>query len=175
MGLISIHAPLAGCDANCSALLPAMLLFQSTHPLRGATAMSNCIDHICPISIHAPLAGCDPNSGGGVSESFGISIHAPLAGCDKDDKNFKDTLKFQSTHPLRGATPAFNSFEGVAKFQSTHPLRGATLKDLPRALSGRDFNPRTPCGVRPKRITNQSALGHFNPRTPCGVRRVHLR
>ena len=34
-----------------------------------------------------------------------------------------------------------------------------------------DFNPRTPCGVRPAaRPTVCSTIGHFNPRTPCGVR-----
>ena len=36
-GKISIHAPLAGCDQKAVILLPAALLFQSTHPLRGAT------------------------------------------------------------------------------------------------------------------------------------------
>ena len=40
-----------------------------------------------------------------VVEFFSISIHAPLAGCDLFDAN-EDYfyIKFQSTHPLRGAT-----------------------------------------------------------------------
>ena len=79
---ISIHAPLAGCDARCA-------------PLRTRSA----------ISIHAPLAGCDPavlhhygqrlhfnpRTPCGVRRTagyendgiFDISIHAPLAGCDR--------------------------------------------------------------------------------------------
>ena len=59
-----------------------LILFQSTHPLRGATDFPprSCI--LIDISIHAPLAGCDHSS---------LQIH-PL------------TSKFQSTHPLRGAT-----------------------------------------------------------------------
>ena len=34
-------------------------------------------------------------------------------------------LIFQSTHPLRGATPYFISSLKIILFQSTHPLRGA--------------------------------------------------
>ena len=36
-----------------------------------------------------------------------------------------------------------------------------------------DFNPRTPCGVRPSRTSKERLTAYFNPRTPCGVR--HLR
>ena len=79
---ISIHAPLAGCDHHfsgyvlfflyfnprtpCGVRLCAKLhlrlpcLFQSTHPLRGATSL--CSGNPAAslfISIHAPLAGCD--------------------------------------------------------------------------------------------------------------------
>ena len=146
---ISIHAPLAGCDSA------------SVSPLR-----------VTDISIHAPLAGCDvenewrpdmkgnfnPRTPCGVRHAalcsrFGfrdISIHAPLAGCDAIlSEGFPKIRRFQSTHPLRGATPNeymtqsdfFISIHAplagcdlravpismmAARFQSTHPLRGAT-------------------------------------------------
>ena len=82
---ISIHAPLAGCDVF--ALLAVQIythfnprtpcgvrplvhhvgsdldLFQSTHPLRGATILVAIGIHGRHISIHAPLAGCDPWGG----------------------------------------------------------------------------------------------------------------
>ena len=101
--------------------------FQSTHPLRGATKMT--YDELCQyldfnprtpcgvrrlwkdrcsifirISIHAPLAGCDATFHYNTS-IFRISIHAPLAGCD-EGLTLSPTrpTKFQSTHPLRGAT-----------------------------------------------------------------------
>ena len=35
------------------------LLFQSTHPLRGATGIAMDAQKLGKISIHAPLAGCD--------------------------------------------------------------------------------------------------------------------
>ena len=79
--LISIHAPLAGCDRRrracvgqrrdfnprtpCGVRLygsvapPPPASFQSTHPLRGATMDAEQLRRIWRISIHAPLAGCD--------------------------------------------------------------------------------------------------------------------
>ena len=56
---ISIHAPLAGCDCySCSHNL-VNVIFQSTHPLRGATLSYGVTATTALISIHAPLAGCD--------------------------------------------------------------------------------------------------------------------
>ena len=57
--MISIHAPLAGCDFARAGLV---------YTTEG-------------ISIHAPLAGCDLYAAVGADASA-ISIHAPLAGCD---------------------------------------------------------------------------------------------
>ncbi len=38
-------------------------------------------------------------------------------------------------------------------------------------LFQKNFNPRTPCGVRPDSVASQvRRLWNFNPRTPCGVR-----
>ena len=122
--------------------------FQSTHPVRGATSVlrstESSVFNFNPrtpcgvrpqapepepgedgISIHAPRAGCDDLVFADASELL-ISIHAPRAGCDR---------KFCREY-----------FAGI--FQSTHPVRGATS---PRSSAGRqrrDFNPRTPCGVR---------------------------
>ena len=59
-GGISIHAPLAGCDPTTPAAHVTTLLFQSTHPLRGATVDLRISQRVLIISIHAPLAGCDP-------------------------------------------------------------------------------------------------------------------
>ena len=58
------------------------ILFQSTHPMRGATGYKMVVGFDVDISIHAPHAGCDPD---------GTSV-ALVA------------YKFQSTHPMRGAT-----------------------------------------------------------------------
>ena len=59
-----------------------MRIFQSTHPVRGATG-----------NLHRP------------GRDIGISIHAPREGCDDPSaiQSFH-CLEFQSTHPVRGAT-----------------------------------------------------------------------
>ena len=79
--MVSIHAPLAGCDqlparmgqhdrrfnprTPCGVRLSPVLqaayhsAFQSTHPLRGATNVQKNNQNGCLVSIHAPLAGCD--------------------------------------------------------------------------------------------------------------------
>ena len=144
------------------------------------------------ISIHAPLAGCDQNPQ--VSEeSARISIHAPLAGCDGafrqrlpacTDFNPRTPCgvrrwlrthadaqsKFQSTHPLRGATYDFNNRIRCGGFQSTHPLRGATTFC---SQAGRDIRisihaPLAGCDYTAR--YGRYHARHFNPRTPCGVR-----
>ena len=57
--MISIHAPLAGCDSRMMSSITSGMPFQSTHPLRGATLDALGIEYVRQISIHAPLAGCD--------------------------------------------------------------------------------------------------------------------
>ena len=63
------------------------------------------------------------------------------------------------------------------RFQSTHPLRGATIKCGYTLLYLSNFNPRTPCGVRlgASREDRRPTPGDFNPRTPCGVRHEQIR
>ena len=103
--LISIHAPHAGCDTKSNTHAKtfqyfnprtpcgvrhfserpkdAKNVFQSTHPMRGATQNNPQVAQMIDISIHAPHAGCDRGS---VLSAFirSISIHAPHAGCDDD-------------------------------------------------------------------------------------------
>ena len=147
--LISIHAPLAGCDSKGWNDDTNYYTFQSTHPLRGATHIKAASADQIAISIHAPLAGCDrmsitslssalfqsthPLRGATVGVSLtsdisAISIHAPLAGCDYNCfPAYLRIVAFQSTHPLRGATGQYNDIIHMSQgFQSTHPLRGAT-------------------------------------------------
>ena len=81
------------------------MVFQSTHPLRGATNVRILLEP----NIHHfnPRTPCGVRRV--VTEAYdanvGISIHAPLAGCDATAVGtITDEREFQSTHPLRGAT-----------------------------------------------------------------------
>ena len=101
------------------------------------------------ISIHAPLAGCDDKLSTQMP-FFKISIHAPLAGCDDmGAAAIRAQLKFQSTHPLRGATPFPRDKLGEHVISIHAPLAGCDAKDERAELIKPYFNPRTPCGVRP--------------------------
>ena len=148
--IISIHAPLAGCDmitdgipvdeidfnprTPCGVrhMQPPVtmdeLLFQSTHPLRGATYQGGEAYEGDYISIHAPLAGCDHVQRRG-HQGTDISIHAPLAGCDMlafDGQT--QTFKFQSTHPLRGATRPYQPRRRGRDISIHAPLAGCDSK-----------------------------------------------
>ena len=102
--VISIHAPREGCDRR--ARIRQDLWFQ--------------------ISIHAPREGCDPHRNDH-NHHRPISIHAPREGCDGPKPRWYPSQgRFQSTHPVRGATSGSFSSRPSFSFQSTHPVRGAT-------------------------------------------------
>ena len=79
---ISIHAPLARCDAVIAKIMIMEGIFQSTHLLRGATVYRRRMYKSENISIHAPLARCDFHILLPGAAAAYISIHAPLARCD---------------------------------------------------------------------------------------------
>ena len=144
--------------------------FQSTHPLRGATqAITNVFSGL-GISIHAPLAGCDRFAEGGMFPENNFNPRTPCGVRRKSIAFAKILIPFQSTHPLRGATPPFSCSRTKLAISIHAPLAGCdglppTCQKLPR-----HFNPRTPCGVRRSIASVIRTLCNFNPRTPCGVR-----
>ncbi len=148
---ISIHAPLAGCDYGACDRAVRDDGFQSTHPLRGATAtyLDATLDR--EISIHAPLAGCDGIPYGAPLFARHFNPRTPCGVRRIDSRTLRTHYIFQSTHPLRGATASCSSARRGIKFQSTHPLRGATRRLYTGLYVFRNFNPRTPCGVRQHR------------------------
>ena len=122
--------------------------FQSTRPVRGATRGSTRRPASDGVSIHAPRAGRD-------SRRLWIDL---------------DALTFQSTRPVRGATlirRAGNRAQGV----SIHaPRAGRDRKHAALGGRGGRFNPRAPCGARPRMLTTTGRKRSFNPRAPCGAR-----
>ena len=147
------------------------MIFQSTHPLRGATYVCLYDSKLLPISIHAPLAGCDY----GQRDIWVILIDFnPRTPCGVRLIQFVNSVQlilFQSTHPLRGATQLFLQCCQSYKFQSTHPLRGAT-RALREELTRMEISIHAPlAGCDSVRSPGKRRSVHFNPRTPCGVRR----
>ena len=133
------------------------------------TAQKNLNDNFNP---RTPC-GVRPCPSGLSDTKIEISIHALLAECDLPCSVVASAnCAFQSTHSLRSATCCVAvQVIPTHLFQSTHSLRSATLRQARRLCLQFNFNPRTPCGVRPyleARII--PVTNHFNPRTPCGVR-----
>ena len=126
------------------------IIFQSTHPVRGATLGGWACDGGTVISIHAPRAGCDFGLRRRTATSRTISIHAPRAGCDVTDES--ETGGLYNFNPR---TPC-----GV-RLRRSASRRGERFISI--------HAPRAGCDCR--RIRFSDTTKHFNPRTPCGVRR----
>ena len=149
-GCISIHAPRAGGDASAAKSAKSTTQFQSTPPVRGATASEKrftsarryfnprppCGGRLqlgveardgADISIHAPRAGGDGGVAFSVMSPDLISIHAPRAGGDAVALMGPVVVGRISIHaPRAGGDGTFMVVSGVHE----------------------DFNPRPPCGGR---------------------------
>ena len=186
--LISTHAPRAGSDCKNYVNDNGRLLFQPTLPVRGATALLHGFQFVKDISTHAPRAGSDI---AGVEASSGarISTHAPRAGSDPSFLPcVSHSRRFQPTLPVRGATDQLDSaFNGpdisthapragsdsfrlnplVRILISTHaPRAGSDWVERAKSPVRTDFNPRSPCGERPKVPPLSSPLRLFQPTLP---------
>ena len=168
--------------------------FQSTHPLRGATLFPQ-LGFLVYIDFN-PRTPC-----GVRQECFGISLFAfdfnPRTPCGVRHGRTQSKArwtKFQSTHPLRGATGRPIDGRNYQRISIHAPLAGCDGLAREECVVEYNFNPRTPCGVRHEQRreyaimhnisihaplagcdrrskTAARGIGYFNPRTPCGVRR----
>ena len=79
---VSIHAPRVGCDPQRSRLWSRITMFQSTHPVWGATAQHRS-EFVYSIGFN-PRTPCGVRPG--VAQCHNtprqVSIHAPRVGCD---------------------------------------------------------------------------------------------
>ena len=144
--------------------------FQSTHPLRGATRVKSCFVFARKISIHAPLAGCDGGAGRLVWRTgnfnprtpCGVRLPVEMECCHWNNFNprtpcgvrlrisINNSLfrRFQSTHPLRGATIVLITVDKIIEISIHAPLAGCDQGAGKPPKRRNYFNPRTPCGVR---------------------------
>ena len=100
---ISIHAPLAGCDHNGAAGWAGHPNFNPRTPC-GVRREPRRYADVCAISIHAPLAGCDERRLGRGIPNQNFNPRTPCGVRQVIHLCSQSGLKFQSTHPLRGAT-----------------------------------------------------------------------
>ena len=102
------------------------LLFQSTHPLRGATYFVMLRELPRDISIHAPLAGCDYCRRWEYRTTSNFNPRTPCGVRLPAARPCSRKGYFNPRTPC-GVRQLFHRFGIVSvNFQSTHPLRGAT-------------------------------------------------
>ena len=85
---------------------------------------------------------------------------------------------FQSTLPVWGATRLSEfCMTNLYQFQSTLPVWGATNWGLAGATSSPDFNPRSPCGERPRCLLRRRVILSFQSTLPVwgATQRSHCR
>ena len=100
--------------------------FQSTLPVRGATFMRSTTILYPTISIHAPRAGSD------------LPARQPFSSC----------RYFNPRSPCGERLLRHMLLRLLRAFQSTLPVRGATPTHLQPMYQLCNFNPRSPCGER---------------------------
>ena len=149
--------------------------FQSTHPARGATRLSDHqASHQCyfnprtPREVRRKAASCRISA-----ENFNPRTPRevrPIFTCHRISP-----YKFQSTHPARGATGQQVKVR-YAQTISIHAPRERCDRSGRSSLSCISyFNPRTPREVRRSRPCILAYSANFNPRTPREVRPYFLR
>ena len=127
---VSIHAPREGCDLNPYLLEIVALVFQFTHPGRGATSTtehhrrrSSSFNSRTPggvrpirpiseaisaaVSIHAPREGCDPVDSMMCPNAGSVSIHAPREGCDLGGRRLYHDARVSIHAPREGCDLSF--------------------------------------------------------------------
>ena len=145
--MISIHAPLAGCDATAVGTITDEREFQSTHPLRGATGVLNTFSDEVGFQSTHPLRGATYRSHGRNRDVY-FNPRTPCGVRPADGAEIPAIQRFQSTHPLRGATYRTGAAGRTERISIHAPLAGCDRRSWKTAAACHDFNPRTPCGVR---------------------------
>ena len=171
--MISIHAPHTGRDTAPIVILYQHREFQSTRPIRGATAERfGYTARICNFNPRAPYgarrtwriplpSGCrhfNPRAPYGArlfrrqrrgAGGDRISIHAPHTGRDWASISSIFCLGgFQSTRPIRGATQARDLADDAGAISIHAPHTGRDPRSRSSATSLSNFNPRAPYGAR---------------------------
>ena len=97
-----------------------------------------------------------------------ISTHAPRTGSDVGESvTFTVTQKFQPTLPARGATVLDGLVAQVRPISTHAPRTGSDATAARKPGLHTNFNPRSPHGERPVRLSTMQASSRFQPTLPA--------
>ena len=187
--IISIHAPLTGCDSmvyigffnhqyfnhthpswgatvSGESIEKRPRIFQSTHPSWGATENKEPIRLNILISIHAPIVGCDKNPDWLVSICLLISIHAPIVGCDLSALGLLNHHKISIHAPIVGCDVINTPHRSQHTISIHAPIVGCDYPSSVGLRSSVYFNPRTHRGVRQRQGTDYNMPTQFQSTHP---------
>ena len=108
-----------------------------------------------------------------MADEVKISIHAAQEGCDCTLYTaWLVKLVFQSTQPKRAATADGCSHSKISLSISIHAAQEGCDHKASRkqCCAARNFNPRSPRGLRLNPVFKPVNESHFNPRSPRGLR-----
>ena len=118
------------------------------------------------VSIHAPRAGRDLRAYPPQTCSICFNPRAPCGARPVAADDFVDRYLFQSTRPMRGATPRIRAHK-VLDYVSIHaPHAGRDGSLSTGASDSLCFNPRAPCGARPAMFRNHRSRHLFQSTRP---------
>ena len=119
------------------------------------------------ISIHAPRVGSDITGLENKITLDSISIHAPRVGSDAEGLCcLANEGAFQSTLPVWGATRGRASTVQCGFISIHAPRVGSDGKGTAQSKRILYFNPRSPCGERPKTVTTKKYQTKFQSTLP---------
>ena len=146
--VISIHTPLAGSDGYGSSQSSPERNFNPHSPCGERPGQTIGRSGRPGISIHTPLAGSDVDMLD-INDIHVISIHTPLAGSDRKTlKTSANSWNFNPHSPCGERRAPLTYASCICQFQSTLPLRGATPPAQADGPRSNHFNPHSPCGER---------------------------
>ena len=146
---ISIHAPLAGRDDPLYFFRRAIKIFQSTRPLRGATAdVDTTAWKYGVFQSTRPLRGATTAPRPLTTRIPYFNPRAPCGARLFLPQIWITILIFQSTRPLRGATANIYLLIISGHISIHAPLAGRDYGRGCNFLFCNYFNPRAPCGAR---------------------------
>ena len=118
------------------------------------------------ISIHAPLTGSDAGLSLPGQQPGHFNPRSPYGERQITGELSPTSWRFQSTLPLRGATPVFR-WQHQREHISIHaPLTGSDVRQVKNGCVPQDFNPRSPYGERRRSPSKREQAAEFQSTLP---------
>ena len=169
--LFQSSLPVRGATAACCSSC-ARFQFQSSLPVRGATRHYQQLPVAGVISILAPRAGSDVHP---LRSLPGLLHFNPRSPCGERPARRRRRIsprQFQSSLPVRGATCPAPVRSPANNISILAPRAGSDLRvqmDTPRGIAFQSSLPVR--GATYACFRTHEGMSNFNPRSPCGERR----